>query len=206
MNRQKRMHVSIAPATQTAAAGLLFATDNVEFLASETREDVLPSRQITRFALVCRFELPESLVQVSLPQLGTLGGERRLVVLDSKSAPLLPSCPSFVQSATRIRLILATPGFFNAGWRPDWLTSEGGSPPSHPEIQLKLLAAAVLRPIPVSGWDMAAAQAKPSRLLAPAGSTYFCEVEGDASALWLKSICDDQDARDGFGIVTLGVW
>jgi CRISPR-associated protein Cmr3 len=205
LGRHKRMHVAISADTHTAGEGLLFATDNVEFITSERIG--AKRRQFTRFALVCRFEIPESLGQIDLPRLGTLGGESRIVAFNLEAAPPLPACPIAVQNfSTRVRLVLATPGLFDQGWRPGWLTEEGGSHPDHPEIRLRLVSAAVPRPLPVSGWDLVAGKPKPSRLLAPAGSTFFCEVQGDASALWLKSLCHDQAARDGFGIVTLGVW
>lgn len=206
MGRQKRMHVSISSATQTAEAGLLFATDNLEFLASRRDGHGAKHGQLTRFALVCQFEAPHALAQIPLPQLSILGGESRVVALDPKAAPPLPSCPGSIINSSRVRLILVTPGHFRDGWRPSWLTPDGGSPPGQPGIRLRLVSAAVPRPIPISGWDLAARRPKPSRLLAPAGSTYFCEATGDASALWLKSICEDQAALDGFGIVTLGVW
>jgi CRISPR-associated protein Cmr3 len=145
-------------------------------------------------------------MNVPLPSLGLIGGEGRITAMNERTAPPLPPCPEKVKNARRVRLILATPGFFSGGWRPGWLTAQGGSPPGFPNVRLKLIAAAVPRSVPISGWDYAKREPKPSRLLAPAGSVYFCEAEGDASCLWLKSICGDQAARDGFGIVALGVW
>jgi CRISPR-associated protein Cmr3 len=203
MCRQKRVH---SPGRRTGGKGLVFTTDNVEFMAAESDCTDPRRRQLTRFALACQFELPPALGRVPLPRWGRLGGESRIVALNPEAAPPLPSCPGSVRNSRRLRLILATPGLFDGGWRPRWLTPEGASPPGYPEIRLKLVSAAVPRATPISGWDMVEARPKPSRLLAPAGSTYFCEVEGDPSILWLKSIGDGQPARDGFGIVTLGVW
>jgi CRISPR-associated protein Cmr3 len=207
MPRQRRIHVAISPVTQTAAEAMLFATESLEFLASEPVQDALrQQKKLTRYALVSRFQVPDSLSSVSLAQLGVMGGEGRIITLNEQAAPPLPSCPDAIKNGKRIRIILATPGLFPNGWRPDWLTEQWEHPSGFPQVRLKLVSASVPRAIPISGWDYAKRKPKPSRLLAPAGSVYFCEAEGDASGLWFKSICNGQAALDGFGIVTLGVW
>ena len=82
-------------------------------------------------------------------------------------------------------------------------------PPETKGLELTLVAAAVPRFQPISGWDLRKDRQhrgpKPTRFLAPAGSAYFFRCQGDATQLWLKSICDsEQDRRDGFGIVLIG--
>jgi CRISPR-associated protein Cmr3 len=203
--RQRRVHVALTPKTQTASEGLLFATESVEFEAREHRIRDTTSR--FRFALISEFRL-RNFTANPLPSLALLGGEGRMVHL-SEGGPALPDCPPEIRQARRVRLILATPAAFQAGWRPEWLTKDGGSPPGCDGLRLRLVAACVPRPQPISGWKLERPKPGPkaSRLLAPAGSVYFCEAEGDPSVLWLNSISESgQDARDGFGIVTLGVW
>lgn len=95
MGRQKRIHVAITPATQTAAEGLLFATDNLEFLSPDVAHSYPPRRQLTRFALVSKFELPVSPSDVALPRLGLLGGESRMVMLEPPSSSSVPSVPGY---------------------------------------------------------------------------------------------------------------
>jgi CRISPR-associated protein Cmr3 len=114
------------------------------------------------------------------------------------------------------RIVLLTPAYFNAGYKP--------TPASlvfdlHPE----LVAAAVPHAQVVSGWDMlrdngtgTVGAPKPTRRLAPAGAVYFVRfddkddpqaIEEWARALWMRCISDDEQSRnDGFGLVALGVW
>ena len=76
-------------------------------------------------------------------------------------------------------------------------------------------AAAVGRPLIVSGWDMLAKKPKPSRRLAPAGSVYFVDLSGvdDIEAWvrgrWMKVLPEqpNQQSRcDGYGLAVVGVW
>ena len=110
-------------------------------------------------------------------------------------------------------MVLATPALFDEGWKPGW--ARGGRPPgldARDDISLQLVSACVPRWRPVSGWNFEAGKncAKAVRRLAPAGSVYFFEARGAASALarlWLKPVSDgDQDRRDGFGLALWGVW
>lgn len=145
-----------------------------------------------------------------------LGGERRLASwrrvdppADGWTCP--PDLAQSLQSATTIRLVLATPAAFDAGWAPAWLLS--GEPVPGTGVKLKLVGACVGRGRPISGWSLEDGRAgpKPSRRLAPAGSTYFCELtEGSGRELagaWLHAVSDrEQDRKDGFGLALWGRW
>jgi CRISPR-associated protein Cmr3 len=118
-----------------------------------------------------------------------------------------------LRGARRLRLQLATPAIFAAGWRPGWLNEAlQGAPPLLPGLTLQLVGAAVPRREAVSGWDYQARGPKRVRWMAPAGSVYFFEVTGgDAGAvaktLWLEPVSDDaQDCRDGYGLALWGIW
>jgi CRISPR-associated protein Cmr3 len=155
-----------------------------------------------------------------LDALHPLGGERRLVHWGiSNGASNLWSCPQSIKgaldSARRVRMVLATPAIFSGGWKPTWLGDgdDGlcGRPPGS-DVTLRLVGAVINRWQPVSGWSLEPPIGpKPIRRLVPAGSVYFFEVaSGKARTLadrWLRSVCDDdQDCRDGFGLVLWGVW
>ncbi len=82
-------------------------------------------------------------------------------------------------------------------------------------MKLRIVGAAVGRPVHASGWDYEKGTPKPSRRLAPAGSVYFFEIEaGDEATIerfvddiWLRPISDDEQyRRDGFGVALLGAW
>ena len=115
--------------------------------------------------------------------------------------------------APRVRLVLATPGLFAAGWLPGWLAEEGIVPGTR-SVRLRLVSAAIDRWLPVSGWsyDRRTFGPKAVRRLAPAGAVYFCEVlagsdPAELAAAWLEPICDSpQDGRDGYGLALWGTW
>jgi CRISPR-associated protein Cmr3 len=110
-------------------------------------------------------------------------------------------------------MVLATPALFDDGWKPKW--AREGRPPgldARDDIKLKLVSACVPRWRPLSGWNFEIGKTGPKavRRLAPAGSVYFFEVSGAASALarlWLRPVSDQpQDRRDGFGLALWGTW
>ncbi|PDW04678.1 type III-B CRISPR module-associated protein Cmr3 [Candidatus Viridilinea mediisalina] len=196
--RDSRMHVQINAQRQTAKQGALFQTVGLSFTTRDRR----------RLAL---------LVEVAQPfphfagGMDSLAGERRLVTW-RQSAVQLPTCPAELREAIirdgACRVVLLTPAIFRAGFRPERLLRPAYG------VAPRLVAAAVARTQVVSGWDLQVQKPKPTRRMAPAGSVYFLMLEGSPSARaawldahWMAVVSDDeQDARDGFGLMALGVW
>jgi CRISPR-associated protein Cmr3 len=159
-------------------------------------------------------------VLAELDTLHPLGGERRLVHWKATSELTAWSCPqplrSELASASRIRMVLATPAVFGGGWRPAWVNDELVGTPPGANIVLRLVGVTIQRWQAVSGWSLANLPGqprgpKPVKRLVPAGGVYFFEaVNGSGSCLanrWLESVSDDeQDRRDGFGLAAWGVW
>jgi len=155
-----------------------------------------------------------------LDDLHPLGGERRLAHWRADAGDSnLWDCPDQVKRALPsnegIRMVLATPAIFSAGWKPGWL-SEGenaleGCPPGS-AVRLQLVGAIVERWRPLSGWSLEPPVGpKAIRRMVPAGSVYFFKmVSGDGEGLtktWLQSVCDEQqDRHDGFGLALWGTW
>jgi len=191
--RQRRLHVNIAVGQQTAEDGMLFATEGLEFTGA--------SRQ--RLAILTQ---ADTAYDHPIPGVSHVGGESRTALWHEVEANAVhwPTCPD-LSKGPLLRLVLATPAAFDQGWRPAW--TDTGHPPGTTGLELKLVAAAVPRAIPLSGWDLKKQAPKKTRFLAPAGSVYFFQViSGDPSQLWLQSVSDQlQDRRDGFGIVLCGV-
>jgi len=202
-----RTHVSINAKTSTVQEGALFQTGGLEFLLAR-RDDkyghvYLSQARQFGLLLVTDAELKSG------PDF--LGGERRVVQWREVQFDL-PNCPDAVRSVIkqtkRGRLMLATPGIFERGYLPTWVCQ------AVPGIEVRIVAAAVSRYQSISGWDYKKREPKPSRRLAPAGSVYFFEIEGDESAIdcfinnvWWRPISDaEQDRRDGFGVALVGVW
>lgn len=191
-----RMHVAINPATRTALEHALFQTQGLEFTDAGRK----------RLALAV-----ETAANNITPGIAPLGGERRLAEW-RKSKKKLPVGPdelfSNIIKDRHCRVILLTPAYFKAGWKPGWLLSP------HEDVKVELQAIALQRHQVVSGWDMELRRPKPTRRLAPAGTVLFLKLEGNddavgkwAKKMWMSAISDDQQDRlDGFGLAVLGQW
>ncbi len=194
---EERVHVAIGK-EGTAVEGQLFSTVGLCF--DDRHEPV---------ALTCRLQAPDL---PELPGWITLGGERRISRMQPETG-LWPDAPQqlidALTGATRVALYLATPAVFKKGYRPGWVEGQAPLDGLH---GARLVAAAVNRHGAVSGWDLRAAQPRPVRWLAPAGSVYFLDLVSpltaeQAKALWMKPIADEPFHRhDGYGLALPGAW
>ena len=202
----RRTHVAIDRKRGAADEGKLFQTEGL-VLDDGKAEDAAADG----LRLLARFGEPLG------SALAHLGGERRLAALEPQDSSIWPSPPSGwlqgVIDSGGLCLTLLTPGIFEAGYRPGWLDKTlTGNPPIAPGLTLKLCAAATERWQPHSGWDLALRKPRPTRKLAPAGSTYWFRILDGASeetlrSLWLTNISDDeQDRLDGFGLALPSAW
>ena len=207
----RRTHVAVNPDTGAAKEGQLFQTEGLDLDARDDESAAGVAAGGLRFLVRCGKTLGEALVH--------LGGERRLAALQPESETTWPTPPEGwldgIAEAGGLCLTLLTPGIFSYGYRPGWLdTGLTGNPPGVPalELKLKLRAAAVDRWQAQSGWDLAKHRPRPTRKLAPAGATYWFDILDGADAktleaLWLASVCDDeQDRHDGFGLALPSPW
>lgn len=146
---------------------------------------------------------------------GAFGGERRLAYVEPYNQWL--HCPESLRERLRtaryVRMYLATPAQFTHGWRPGWLCEKNqngsrsleGTPPGLEGLTLRLMAAAVPRRVPVSGWNLRYSQRgpRPVRWCVPAGAVYFFEVvTGEPSILadqgWLHPVSDGKEQNGRF--------
>ncbi|KHG65652.1 MULTISPECIES: type III-B CRISPR module-associated protein Cmr3 [Thermus] len=197
-----RTHVSLDPSTGTGLEGALFQTQGLEFRVKRKRDK--ESGFGGRLALVL---WPED--GVSVEGIHPLGGERRLAYWHS-GGPQIPLVPERLVEALlqnrAARLVLLTPAFFHGAYLPE----EGRF------LGATAVAAAVGRPLVVSGWDLKAGRPKPTRRAVPAGSVYFlrlpqawgeAEVREWIAGIWFQNLSDrEQDRKDGYGLAALGVW
>lgn len=212
LTSENRTHVGIEPAHQSAIEGALFQTRGLEFTMNAKLDDS-GKADLRRMALMVVVEDQvdaEGCLSIK-GGLAPLGGERRLVNWRQSQATL-PECPSALLAAivrTKCcRLVLLTPAHFEQGSTPRWLTEPRNG------VAAQLSALVIGRAEVVSGWDLQANSPKPTRRLAPAGTTMFLKLDGDAGAVekwvtttWMQNISDDDThRRDGFGLCALGVW
>lgn len=165
----------------------------------------------------------------ALSGVAPLGGERRLGYFAEPETDPWPRCPddltarlTALDKGDRVRMVLATPALFSAGWKPGWLKEQDGqgrwfgNPPIPDSPRLTLIAAAVPRRVPVSGWHLREGKPKPVRWAVPAGAVYFFEVvqpgnnRATLANAYLKPVSDnhnesDKDRRDGYGLAVWGV-
>lgn len=139
---------------------------------------------------------------VGLPNEGMLqiGGEAKAALYHEVNAT--PSLTAGGTAQGRFKLYFATPAYFASGWQPDdWgRFIAGGS--------VRLVAAAVPRPQPIGGFDMARRQHKPMRRFVPAGSVFFFESDDQVK---IPEVITDDDGparlgQIGFGQVFVGRW
>lgn len=201
LEREVRVHVSVSESTRTAKEGALFQTEGLRFTSCPAGSGLSGA---LRLGLAVDVEGKDLR---GIAGLSGFGGERRISAW-RPVAKALPEVPAEILDGVlrhrAARLILLTPGCFEAGWRPGAL---GGA---------TLEAAAVGRPDLVAGWDLHRRRPKPSRRMAPAGSVYFVRLPPEMTSeqmkawvhsMWMSSLSDsDQDRRDGFGVAAVGVW
>ncbi len=206
-SKDRRSHVKIDPDCLASEEGMLFSTSGLAMT-----EGVTMAVRVTDAPA-----FSEKLEGISA--LHPLGGERRLV--HWAAAPRMKSawdCPDSLKQALAgvngVRMILASPAIFKHGWKPGWIDSDLTGTPPGTSVRLRLVAAAVDRWAPISGWGLESGKVgpKPVRRLAASGAVYFFKIEsGNPSELieklWLRSVCDEeQDRNDGFGLALWGVW
>jgi CRISPR-associated protein Cmr3 len=204
--QETHMHVSIDPHTYTAREGFLFQTTGLRFLYMSEGNEGGSLGQLQALGLLVQTDAPFT------GGLGYLGGEQRVVFWE----PITwepPDPPSEVLEAAEkyraVRLVLATPAYFEKGCLPKWFLE------AVPGVLAQVEAVALSqRPAFLTGWDLERGQEKPARRLAPGGTVYFLRLEGPAEArrrfvesLWFQTVSDyEQDRRDGFGVALFGVW
>lgn len=121
-----------------------------------------------------------------------LGGEGRRAALKPQPQPYEWPMVKLAGGKQRPLLVLTTPGFFRAGWRPSCLDGR------------RIVSAAVPTPVAVSGWDLARGGPKPTRFAAPAGSVYFLDSLPDP----MPDVLSDkpEDCQQGWGCYVKGAW
>lgn len=234
IDKELRAHVSIDANTNLAKDEHFFFTSGLVLLQKHEDGNIKQVKigaqlEINNKELIDSIEKKDE----GKRQLGLhpFGGERRLASIcqsKSKGWEMPHQLATALKKPSGLRMILATPAFFNNSWCPEWLdenTLEGKIPGC--ELKVKLRGACVGTWKPLSGWDMENKRPKPVRKLVPAGSVYFFEIlAGDPGLLkdcWLRSVCVgkqqydearkslhgkeiEKDQLDGFGLALWGIW
>lgn len=113
-------------------------------------------------------------------------------------------------SDNRFKLYFAAPAIFKKGWLPSWIdVDENGSfKGNYKGVRIRLLAAAVGKPLYVGGFDIKAKRPKPMFRSVPAGSVYYFQLEEGSISRVIdffhnKTVSDYYQAQ-GFGWALIG--
>jgi CRISPR-associated protein Cmr3 len=167
---ESRLGIARDPARRTAAEGLLYHTRHLRprpelaigVTVSGIPAELHPARDVTRF-----------------------GGEGRASAVTVDDACPLPPAPKIVGS--NLLLVLLTHADFGGGWQPP-----GFAPVTQDDVrvwrgllngvELTLHSPVLGKAVREGGWDLLRQEPRPVKSLIPAGSVYFCSVEGDVRA------------------------
>lgn len=140
---------------------------------------------------------------LDLPESGMmkLGGEGKAVSYRKYSDNIEIAYPEFKDDTKCFKLVLTTPAIFKNGWFPERVNKDK-------ELKLKLLTAAIGKPINIGGFDMKRRMPKPMFKAVPAGSVYYFELQegiiGDVIDIFHGKAISDYHKEQGFGIAYTG--
>ena len=213
-----RVGVGLDSSTRRAADGRLFSVQAVAM--TKQRHRIGADRRTGR-PLLADYDVGflASVSGAEPPGHGTvrLGGDGRAAAVSAAAHTLPTPDYSAIATASRCRLVLTTPGIFEAGWLPTGVsqTAEGDYRFELQGVRARLVCAAVPRFEVASGWDLAKWQPKPAQRTAPAGGVYWMEeLEATPEALhklaerglWNDPCEDDARRAEGFNRFTLAVY
>jgi CRISPR-associated protein Cmr3 len=193
---EPRLGIARNNAQRTAADGLLYQTRHLrpraELSIGVTLNGILPELQPDNG--VIRF-----------------GGEGRASAVSITDSLLF--LPPLTGSTQQLLLMLLTPADFNGDWLlPDFtVDSQDGIRIWRGEINgvsLILHSAVLGKTTREGGWDLLNQRPRPVQSLVPAGSVYFCTVEGDSGTA-IKALHGHHLGHDtalGRGELAVGFW
>lgn len=142
-----------------------------------------------------------------------LGGEGRMAALTWRSAtePVKGLRPKLAERTKGLILVLLTPADLSGDWLPPGFVPCKGAGCWTGEIagvRLEIYSAVIGKPIREGGWDQAAGAPRTVRSLLPAGSAWYCTLDGDKEraieVLHGSAIGCDQAL--GRGRLAVGLW
>jgi len=234
------IHVKMNAERDTAEAGFLWGNEFRETLTKGTgidpsHTDVSNASVVFRWAFGVSISIGREDAAAVTPQTALLAGDRNLASMTPVEE--IAQFPMKYQAALqanpslkRLRLYAIAPTVFKNGWCPDgFAINQDDLVGTLPGIEgtVRLVAAAVGRPVPISGWDLAVSESssgnvprdrpkhssgapRNTQLACPAGSTWIVERvdrqpfnQADVRSLWLSTW--GQGAADGLGVLVAGL-
>ncbi len=156
--------------------------------------------------------LPDAL-DGKLNQVLRLGGEGRFASVEAGRAPSLPEAAKPANS-TGLLLMLCTAADFNGEWLLPGFVAQADAQGATvwrgelAETRLTVRCAVLGKAQREGGWDLHKHRSRAAVSLIPAGSIYFCEVEGDPvqAARRLNGVKVGNESALGRGELAVGFW
>lgn len=193
---EARLGIALDSGTRSAAEGKLYQT-----VHARLKDDVSIGVDVTG--------IPADL---AIEQVLRLGGEGRFAHVQTSSAKVLPVATQ--KNNQGLLLMLCTAADFSGYWLPHGFKAQPDAQGvtvwqgQIAGVRLTIQCAVLGKSQREGGWDMQKHQSRPAVSLVPAGSVYFCKVEGDfqqaAEELQGKKI--GNDTALGRGELAVGYW
>lgn len=206
-----RLGIALDAGTRSAAQGMIYTAETVAL--HRRGKDAGTDREMFDTGFFVAVEGADGL----LPREGLvrLGGDGRGCSVSAVNVDLPEPDWQSISETGRLKLVLASPGLFEGGWRlPGLMDVDRWQGPD--ACSARLAAACVSRSQVISGWDLATWSPKPALRAVPAGSVYWFDgFNGDVNALrklaeqgfWaLSAYPDRQRKAEGFNNVMVAAW
>lgn len=190
--KDERVGIKKDRARKAAATGALYSVEYFSF-----KEDIgfaVELDGIEKFP-------PEGLLR--------LGGDHRSAFYreSSISLPDREKVKNKIKDTGRFKIVFLTPALFNNGWLPDWIDAGSGMGTLN-NITLKLISAAVGKPVHIGGFDLVKKTPKDMKKAVSPGSVFYFQLKNGSidevfDTFWLKSISTEKQ-NEGFGITIIG--
>ena len=191
---EPKIGIARSSKTHSSKEGMLYRVDMKRF----------ENKKEEKMSIVIDFDGPD------LPKKGVmkLGGEGKAVKYNNYEGENINiNFPKFKEDATQFKIVLTTPAIFKSGWLPEWI-DEKTLVGEFNGLKIKLLTAAIGKPIHIGGFDMKEKKPKPMFKAVPAGSVYYFElINGNIDEVkntFHQKAISDIYPKQGFGITYVG--
>ena len=192
MNEPK-IGIALSSQTHSSQEGMLYRVDMKR----------LENKRGEKISIVIDFDGP------NLPEKGMmkLGGEGKTIKYNKYEKLINIGFPQFEENTKQFKIVLTTPAIFEKGWLPEWI-NEKTLIGEFNGLKMKLLTAAIGKPVHIGGFDMKEKRPKPMFKAVPAGSVYYLElISGnmkEVKNVFHQKAISDFYPEQGFGIAYVG--
>lgn len=141
------------------------------------------------------FDFPELEEVINDEGIIKLGGENKVAQFRQQDYDYRAKS---IQEVNKFKIVLVTSAIFENGWYPDFLDDRYQGKLDN--VDVKLVAAAIGKPLSIGGFDMQEGRPKPMFRAVPPGSVYYFEssfpISIDNESFKLNSL----KSKEGFGI------